>query len=117
MTALYFLTNDGGGGRRWFRSTTAARYFRTNSINEGTGSYATVTLAAPLNLGPGSILNPAWFSGTPQAGDRVRYPQNFGFQVLPDGTIQCDTNSGVFPCFYDDGSGETAFTVTLTPNV
>lgn len=79
--------------------------------------FGIVVLADPINTGPGSIAFFSNFEGTAQAGDIVRFPTTNGFHVLSDGTCIADVNTGSFECFYDDGGGEVAFTVTLLPYV
>jgi len=72
-----------------------------------------VTLMAPLYTGSGSILSSANFTGTPAAGDQVEFPTTDNFTILSNGEVVCDVNSGSFVCRYNDGTGWSAFTVTL----
>lgn len=126
-SSYYSRTNDAGSGQFFDRTNDAdigsAAAFGSLGIATtvapgalATG-YVTVTLVAPLYTGPGSILYSSNFTGTPAAGDTVRYPTNNGFAVLSDGSTQADTNSGAYDCFYTalDGSFiDFAFTVNLS---
>lgn len=126
-TAFYSRTNDATGG---------VFFDRTNDADLASGSafgdvgsaassapastavgYVTVTLVAPLYSGFGSITYVSNFTGTPAAGDIVRYPTTNNFQVLPDSSTLADVNSGAYVCFYTalDGSfTDFSFTVNLS---
>lgn len=127
MSIFWDRTNDAGDG---------AFYDRTNDATIGTAlavgalstamavepqasvsGFASVTLANPLWLGPGSILAPWNFQGTPLPGDVVRHATDNGFTVLPDGTCYANVNTGTYECYYDDGSGEEPFSVTLDDSI
>jgi hypothetical protein len=126
-TVFYDRTNNAGGGTYYDRTNDASTGFASafgdiasvsTSAPAATAlGYTNVTLVAPLYTGPGSICDPAIFTtGSPAAGDTISYPTTSNFTVLPDGTIQCDINSGSYACFYTalDGSFTNfAFTVTL----
>lgn len=77
--------------------------------------YSTVTIQLPVFTGFGSIFYGSNFVGTPQNGDIVRYPTINGFRILSDGNIESQ-EYGVYPCYYNDGGGDDAFTVTLDAN-
>lgn len=86
----------------------------TASAAQGHG-YRFVQFTSPLRFGPDSIFYPSRFSGTPNPGEVARFPFVSGFNILSDGTIVSDAY-GTFQCYYNDGGGEVAFTVTLNEN-
>jgi phage gp36-like protein len=99
--------------------TTASGAGVTDTASAPTGSaigYAVVVLVDPIYTGPGSFLIQSNFVGTPVAGDVVRYPTTNGLTIFQNGEVRSNTNSGSYDCFYNDGSGEVAFTLTLDGN-
>ena len=90
----------------------------TSSPPEATvTAYSVVTLVDPIDTGPGTITYTSNFTGTPAAGDTVRFPTTNGFQVHSDGGVSALVNSGSYACFYTalDGSfTNEPFTVNLS---
>jgi len=76
--------------------------------------YTVVTFVDPIDTGYGSI---AWASGgicTPVADATMRYP-TAQITVYANGDVDFPVNPASVVCYYDDGSGEIAVTLTLDP--
>lgn len=124
---FYDRSNAAGGGAFFDRSNNAdgAAGLASGSIGTAVASaiaatvaaYATVTFVDPISTGPGSLGYSSNFTGTPAAGDIVRYPTTNGFQVHSDGGVSALVNTGAYACFYTalDGSfTDEPFTVNLS---
>lgn len=73
-----------------------------------------VTLEDPLYVGPGSILDPAYWTGdAPAAGDQVYFPTNNGFSIATNGEISATASAGTYIVYYNDGTGWYEASVTL----
>jgi len=124
MASFYDRSSDAGAGAFYDRtndadlgSAQAFGGFATAvlvSVGAGASGYSTVSLAEPFDYGIGSIFWPLrWTGSDPETGDTVRFPTDDGFRILLDGTIQSSVNTGTYECWYDDGTGEVQFDVTL----
>lgn len=74
--------------------------------------WAFVTLAAPINFGPGSVANLAFFSGSaPTPGDVIAYDPA-SLIIATDGSISASAY-GTWQAQYNDGSGFVPFLITF----
>lgn len=100
--------------------TIAGAAASTTSLSASLVNYSSVTLTAPLYLGPGGLLDPAagnWPDSKPQVGSVVFYDGTH-LTIASDGQLSGNSNSFVASAFFLDGSGNWApGTITFTPNM
>jgi hypothetical protein len=78
---------------------------------------ASVTLAAPLYVGPGGVLDPDfWLDNVPAAGDTLQYDGTY-LTIEPNGETVWTTNNATAAVQFDDGTGLATGTITITPDM